>query len=1093
MALAGEHLANEPYQDRIHRPRLQRYMERAATVPITVLVGAAGCGKSDLIRSWYTDPATIYFRVGNERRRIGRFVQALARAIAAVAPQAEASFPRAWERSLQSRSPAVALAHWLCEHLEGVDHRVVIDNLHDAAIDTSIASFIATLSELRQNAQLTISVRSVGALPIGLWMATRRMQPPIDGSELNFDRSEVAQAAEHFSVQLSGTMMRELLAATNGLPVAVAYALTRLQYDSQEFRRTSPPASFGKIAETIFARRTEREQQFLFSAALMPRYEDDALRLLGWEAPEIRRDMSADAAFIWETDGQGSTFFHDRFRDYLEARFQICDMEFRATTTLRIIESLTRLGRQAEALEIATREPMVKALGNLLDAHGFAILESGQMDIVSEALEAVEESSLGATGLALRGHIDSKSGRLDTAEAWFRQGLDKAQDEATRSKIAVYYAGELAWRRRTDACDMLEAVLNSTSLPRPLLMDLRSSYAQALAIAGRLEEAHLNADEVVALLDNNSSPVLRARVLTRAAFVAMENGQHQVARERALVAAPLAVAHSLYELAAFAYGILYNIAYDFDDDVAACMEYLRCKRDMAVKLGFLRIDLWVLLAMYELHAEAGDEAALADSHRQLDMIDKHYAAAQILEVMTPSQALQAAWTGSFDEARRLLMPTAEHQGTAVRRALCWAQVGLYSAAAGDAERTSQALLAAEKAFEQVEQHETHATQFGLCLLTLALASVVSKDLERARAWMDFANDAVVGHAPRLHALRATIEAMIVAADDPDGFAQRVPRALAQLRAVSFGGMAKLIEALPFPLTTSTQAKITIGSALADRELSARFATAVKAEETAGLWDWLDTVPSATFTHTSIAARFEQWASVHSTGDHRGHAGISNVRRELAAYRQPPAAKVDAIDDIDASIDILFKQLEASSPLMAEHSRAVAAWCARLARTIGLSESEIAFMTRCGLIHDIGKIWTPPEILNAPRGLTPDEWVVMRAHTTEGSLVVECAPLLGPFAPIVRGHHERLDGKGYPDGLPAEAIPLAARIVAVADCFNAMIGRRMYRPAMRPTEALSELARHRGTQFDPEVVDAMTQIVLGRLFEPAARSAICVAK
>src|ERR1035438_538965 len=110
-----------------------------------------------------------------------------------------------------------------------------------------------------------------------------------------------------------------------------------------------------------------------------------------------------------------------------------------------------------------------------------------------------------ASPVILSTHIDSKSGRLDTAEAWFRQGLDKAQDEATRATIAVYYAGELAWRRRTDACDMLEAVLNSTSLARPLLMDLRSSYAQALAIAGRLEEARSNADEVVALLDNNSS------------------------------------------------------------------------------------------------------------------------------------------------------------------------------------------------------------------------------------------------------------------------------------------------------------------------------------------------------------------------------------------------------------------------------------------------------------------------------------------------------------------------------------------------------------------------------------------------------------
>jgi putative nucleotidyltransferase with HDIG domain len=190
-----------------------------------------------------------------------------------------------------------------------------------------------------------------------------------------------------------------------------------------------------------------------------------------------------------------------------------------------------------------------------------------------------------------------------------------------------------------------------------------------------------------------------------------------------------------------------------------------------------------------------------------------------------------------------------------------------------------------------------------------------------------------------------------------------------------------------------------------------------------------------------------------------------------------------VDEIDAALETLFEQLDVASPLMAEHSRAVAAWCARLGRTIGLSESEILFVSRCGLIHDIGKTRTPAEILEAPRKLTAAEWVIMRAHTTDGSAMVERVPILRAFVPIVRGHHERLDGKGYPDGLHAKAIPLAARIVAVADCFNAMIGRRPYRPAMPPTEALNELERHSGTQFDPEIVAAMVQIALGRVVEP----------
>jgi putative nucleotidyltransferase with HDIG domain len=185
-----------------------------------------------------------------------------------------------------------------------------------------------------------------------------------------------------------------------------------------------------------------------------------------------------------------------------------------------------------------------------------------------------------------------------------------------------------------------------------------------------------------------------------------------------------------------------------------------------------------------------------------------------------------------------------------------------------------------------------------------------------------------------------------------------------------------------------------------------------------------------------------------------------------------------LDEVDARIDALVTRLQARDPLSSEHSRAVAAWCSRIARRLGLDAHEVTFATRCGLLHDVGKTLTPLEVLNAPRRLTDDEWKIMRAHAAAGERLVRGVPELRTFAPAVRSHHERLDGRGYPDGLPASAIPLTARIVAVADCFNAMIGRRPYRLPMQPTAALEELDRNRGTQFDPEIVDAMVAVAEG---------------
>jgi putative nucleotidyltransferase with HDIG domain len=216
---------------------------------------------------------------------------------------------------------------------------------------------------------------------------------------------------------------------------------------------------------------------------------------------------------------------------------------------------------------------------------------------------------------------------------------------------------------------------------------------------------------------------------------------------------------------------------------------------------------------------------------------------------------------------------------------------------------------------------------------------------------------------------------------------------------------------------------------------------------------------------------------------RDTLALAELRRDVhdtvrRTWRPLVRREDERLDEIDARIDALVVRLERRDPLSSEHSRAVAAWCSRLARRLGLDAAEVTFATRCGLLHDVGKALTPLEVLNAPRALTDREWAVMRAHAAAGDKLVRAVPELRAFAPAVRSHHERLDGRGYPDGLPASAIPLSARIVAVADCFNAMIGRRPYRVPMAPSRALEELARNRGTQFDPEIVEAMVHVVQG---------------
>jgi two-component system, cell cycle response regulator len=159
----------------------------------------------------------------------------------------------------------------------------------------------------------------------------------------------------------------------------------------------------------------------------------------------------------------------------------------------------------------------------------------------------------------------------------------------------------------------------------------------------------------------------------------------------------------------------------------------------------------------------------------------------------------------------------------------------------------------------------------------------------------------------------------------------------------------------------------------------------------------------------------------------------------------------------------------------EHVDDVADLAERVSRELGLDDDVIAHVRRAAALHDVGKVAIPDEILHAPRKLTEDEWVYMRQHTIIGARIIGAAPELLPVAEIVRSSHERYDGGGYPDKLAGEEIPLGSRIVAVCDSWDAMTTTRAYRGAMPVSEALAELERCAGTQFDPRVVAAFRAV------------------
>jgi putative nucleotidyltransferase with HDIG domain len=200
------------------------------------------------------------------------------------------------------------------------------------------------------------------------------------------------------------------------------------------------------------------------------------------------------------------------------------------------------------------------------------------------------------------------------------------------------------------------------------------------------------------------------------------------------------------------------------------------------------------------------------------------------------------------------------------------------------------------------------------------------------------------------------------------------------------------------------------------------------------------------------------------------SGIEEIKKQFAdlssqmrsAYMQSTEALINAVD--------------AKDPFAKEHSHNVSRMAVEIARQLNLPATEIEVIKYAGLLHDIGKIGIQQEILTKTGHLTEREYEVLKRHPVVGATILKDVKFLEKEIPIILHHHERYDGTGYPHGLKQREIPLGARILGVADAFDAMTAGRSYKKGLDREKAVQEIKNKNGTQFSPEIVEAFLKLV-----------------
>ena len=326
----------------------------------------------------------------------------------------------------------------------------------------------------------------------------------------------------------------------------------------------------------------------------------------------------------------------------------------------------------------------------------------------------------------------------------------------------------------------------------------------------------------------------------------------------------------------------------------------------------------------------------------------------------------------------------------------------------------------------------------------------------------------------------TVDGAVAASTAPDAVAADLVRAGGGAgETVTLGGEEYAVRTLvgSGPARIFTLASIDTAARTATREALTSLATvAFGAFVLAALGSlWLaqtltDPIDRLSGEIAMITASRDLRRSLHLTGTSRELDALAEAFNDLV--HNLTTAEADTRAAYLGAIRALAATLDARDPYTAGHSERVSALAVLIGRQMELTAAELDVLRLGALLHDIGKIGLSDAILRKPGPLTVEEYDQLKRHPGQGARILRQVPFLAPHIPIVELHHERPDGRGYPFGLRGDEIPVAARIVHVADAFDAITSARAYRPARGRAEAIAELQRCAGTEFDPVSVNAL---------------------
>ncbi|HEY0382799.1 MAG TPA: AAA family ATPase [Candidatus Elarobacter sp.] len=774
------------------RERLYARLDAAREAPVTLVVADEGLGKSTLIHDYLAlrDVPYRYFAATPDQTTPGELVRGLAATFCSVRPAMARSAAHAAAQLDRDDGEAAALS-WAREHLAGMAATVVLDELHHVVGQPRCASFLVALIEATvPQLRWIVAVRDAAPFPVPRWLSSGIADLPIESAELRVRPDELRPAFECAGYPLTQAGAEALCERTDGWPLGLSVALATGRLDVPAAREDV----YDQLVDGALRRFSGDDLDRVCELAAVARFDADLVAMLEC-APALVAELR-DARLTFALAGGDA--FHEPCRVRVDDRVARYAPERRAMILDRAAAALERAARWREALALRVRAGDHARLAAAVEIWGFRALDHGEAAALAQALAALSDTLLVRfpLALALKGALASLDESFDVSEAWFRMAIDHARDGARR-EIVIRYGTDLVRRGRLDVIELLEAeAARGETRANPeadaaLWALLGTAYVETHDLARARDAAR----RALARLPGVEDDGRRARVLHQASYVALNDGDHAAAKalaERALARADEAF---LYDIAARALSVLFNLAMLQDDDVGAARHALVRLEEAGRKAGSDALRLYALLNAYAIEVDAGDVAALARLDAQLAEMQVLFTAT-VSEALLPAQALRAAWDGRFEHAYDMLASGVEKLFDDDRIAYRWAEIAAYAAAAGRRDEALRALESSRTSLVPLERDKPLAVRTAAYI---ALAHALLGDVDATRDALATARASAAGGSSRFAALVEAVAAFDACRSHDAAAYLALGDALDELDRCDLRGVARFIGRLPVPV------------------------------------------------------------------------------------------------------------------------------------------------------------------------------------------------------------------------------------------------------------------------------------------------------